>query len=448
MSENSKTNVVILGGGFAGIYAAICLEKTLAREQDVDVTLVNRDNFFLFTPMLHEVAGSDLDITHIVAPIRKLLRHVRFFDGLVESIDLEAKRVTVSHGIHTTHAHALEYDHLILALGSVTNFYNLRGLKDRALTMRTLGDAIHLRNQMLAHLEEADFECCDELREPLLTFVVAGGGFAGVETIAVVNDFVREVIGFYPHLKESMLRVVLVHSGPVVLPELSVKLGQYVQKKLTERKVEIRLNTRVKEVSDDGVVLSDNTFISTHMLVWTAGTSANPLLDSLPCVKEWDRVMVNDYLEVPDWPGVWALGDCASVPDRKRGGHYPPTAQHACRAAKVVADNITAVVKGGRKRQFSYTSMGQLVAIGRRTGVANIMGRNFSGFFAWWLWRTIYLSKLPGFEKKLRVALDWTLDLLFSKDLVKFVTLRAPTISQEETPAEPVDHASAHGVET
>ena len=413
------------------------------------MTLVNRDNFFLFTPMLHEVAASDLNLTHIVAPVRKLLRRVGFFDGLVESIDLEAKCVTVSHGIHTTHSHDLEYDHLILALGSITNFYNLPGLKERALTMRTLGDAILLRNQMLAHLEEADFECCDELRgEPLLTFVVAGGGFAGVETIAAVNDFVREAIGFYPSLKESMLRVVLVHAGPVLLPELSVKLGQYTQKKLTERKVEIRVNTRVKEVRDDGVVLSDNTFIRTHMLVWTAGTSVNPLLESLPCVMERDRLLVNDYLEVPNWPGVWAIGDCASVPDRKRGGYYPPTAQHACREAKVVADNITAEVKGGRKRQFSYTSMGQLAAIGRRTGVANIMGRNFSGFFAWWLWRTIYLSKLPGFEKKLRVALDWTLDLLFSRDLVKFATLRAPTISQEETPAEPMDHASAHGMET
>jgi NADH dehydrogenase len=424
-----KQRILILGGGFGGLYAALEMEKGLARDPEVEVTLVNRDNFFLFTPMLHEVAASDLDITNIVNPLRKMLRHVKFFQGNVERIDMAAKRVIVSHGIEDFHPHELNYDHLLLALGSITNFFNLRGLKERALTMKTLGDAIYLRNRLIQHLEEADFECCPAVREPLLTFVVAGGGFAGVETIAGINDFLRDALRFYPHLREEMLRVVLVEFAPAILPELGEKLGSYARKKLAERKVEFRLNTKVMGMSDDGIELSDGTTIKTKTLIWTAGTSPNPLLESLPCKKERGRILVNEYMEVPDWPGVWALGDCAVVPDRKAGKPYPPTAQHALRQGKVLAQNIEAVIRGGSKRPFVFSTIGQLAAIGRRTGVARIMGINFSGFIAWLLWRTIYLSKLPRFEKKVRVALDWALDLLFSKDLVQFMTLRAATLS-------------------
>lgn len=308
--------------------------------------------------------------------------------------------------------------------------------------MKTLGDAIHLRNRMIEHLEEADFECCPAVRKPLLTFVVAGGGFAGVETIAAMNDFLREALPFYPHLREEMLRLVLVHPGPFILPELGEKLGQYAQKKLAERKVEIRCHTKVAGVTDNEVELSDGTKMTMNTLIWTAGTSPNPLLETLPCPKERGRLLVNEHMEVPDWPGVWALGDCALVPDRKTGQYYPPTAQHALREGKVVAQNIMAAIRGGQKKPFVFSTIGQLAAIGRRTGVANILGINFSGFIAWWLWRTIYLSKLPRFEKKLRVALDWTLDLLFSKDLVQFMTLRAPTVSRTEDESQ-VPHTSA-----
>lgn len=431
MSENGKKQILILGGGFGGIYAALEFEKTLARDPNVEITLINRENFFLFTPMLHEVAASDLDMTHIVNPIRKLLRRVKFYEGDVEHIDLPAKQVVVSHGFDH-HNHILEYDHLVIALGSVTNFYNLPGLEEKALTMKSLGNAIELRNHLIAQLEEADPECCSLVRDQLLTVVVAGGGFAGVETIAGINDFLHEAIEFYPNLNEDMIRVVLVHPGSVILPELGEKLGVYAQKKLAERKVEIRVNASVTVVSDSSVKLSDGTIVKTNTLVWTAGTSPNPLLDSVPCKKDRGRLLVNEYMEVPDWPGVWALGDCALVPDRKTGKYYPPTAQHALREGKVAAQNITAAVRGGTKKPFTFNTIGQLAAIGRRTGVANIMGINFSGFIAWWLWRTIYLSKLPRFEKKLRVMFDWTLDLLFSKDIVQFTTFRAPVVSRSE----------------
>lgn len=413
------------------MYAAIHLEKTMARDEDIEITLVNRENFFLFTPMLHEVAASDLDITHIVNPIRKLLKRVQVFHGDVKYIDLPKRRVGVSHGLEEHH-HDLEYDHLVLSLGSITNFYNLPGLEERALTMKSLGDAIYLRNRLISNLEEADFECCPDVRAPLLNFVVAGGGFAGVETIAGINDFLREAVKFYPHLNEEMLRIVLVHPGEVILPELGEKLGRYAQRKLGERKVEILTNTKVTAINDREVTLSDGTRITTNTLVWAAGTAPNPLLETLPCRKERGRVCADEFMELQDWPGVWALGDCAQIPDPKTGKPYPPTAQHALRQGKVLAHNIRAAIRGRRRKPFVFSTIGQLAAIGRRTGVAQILGINFSGFVAWWLWRTIYLSKLPRFEKKLRVALDWTLDLLFAKDLVQFLTLRAPTVSMTE----------------
>jgi NADH:ubiquinone reductase (H+-translocating) len=428
VGAREKTRILILGGGFAGLHAAMHLDDTLARDPNIEITLVNRDNFFLFTPMLHEVAASDLDLTNIVNPVRKLLKRINFFAGEVEKIDLEQKVVTVSHGFDHHH-HQLSYDHLVIGLGSITNFFNLHGLEQRALTMKTLGDAIHLRNRLIAHLEEASTECSADVRRPLLTFVVAGGGFAGVETIAGINDFLREAIRYYATLTESMLRVVLVHPGKVILPELGEKLGRYAEKKLAERGVEILVNTRVSRVNGSKVHLDNGEMIESKALIWTAGTSPNPALEALPCMKERGRLKVDEMLRVPGWPGVWALGDCALVPDSKSGQYHPPTAQHALREGKTLANNLIASVHGRALKPFSFATIGQLAAIGRRTGVGNIFGINFSGFVAWWMWRTIYLSKLPRFEKKLRVALDWTLDLLFTKDLVQFQTFRAPSVS-------------------
>ena len=288
---------------------------------------------------------------------------------------------------------------------------------------------MRLRNHLIAHLEEADSECCNS-KAPLVTFVVAGGGFAGVETVAGINDFVRGALRSYPHLTEDMLRIVLVHSGPVILPELDEQLGAYAQRKLAGRNVEIHLNVRVEGFSGRTVRLSDGTAIQTNTLVWTAGTSPNPLLETIPCAKEHGRLLVTESLELQTWPGVWALGDCAAIPDRQTGRFYPPTAQHALREAKVVAHNVIASLRGNEKKRFEFSTIAQLAAIGRRTGVANILGINFSGFIAWWLWRTIYLSKLPRLEKKLRVAFDWTLDLIFSKDLVQFQDIRAAMVSR------------------
>jgi NADH dehydrogenase len=367
--------------------------------------------------MLHEIAASDLEITNIVNPLRKLLHKVEVLVGDVNEIDLLNKRVLVEAG-YRNNSHQVDYDHLVIALGSITNFYNLPGFHELALAMKSLPDAIRLRAQILRHLEEANSECNPADRQSLLTFVVAGGGFAGVETVAALNDFVREALPFYPNLCEDMLRVMLVHSGSVILPELGESLGRYTQEVLSRRGVEVQLNTRVKSMTENSVLLVDGAAIPSRTLVWTAGTVPNPLILPLSCRKERGRILVNEFLRVPDWPDVWAVGDCAFVPDiRNPGKSHPPTAQHAIREGKIVAQNIAATLLGRRLKPFSFRTIGLLASIGRRTGVARIFGFNFSGFFAWWMWRTVYLSKLPGLDKKVRVAFDWTLDLLFPKDV-------------------------------
>jgi NADH dehydrogenase len=392
-----KTRVLILGGGFGGLYAALEFEKR--NDPRFEVTVVNRENFFLFTPMLHEIAASDLDLTNIVNPVRKMIRRVNFFCGDVDKIDIESKQVVVSHGFHR-HSHTLEYDHLVLALGSVTNFFNLPGVAERALTMKSLGDAIQLRNRLIAHLEEADTECARAERPPLLTFVVAGGGFAGVETVASINDFLRDALPFYPNLNEEMLRVVLVHPGEFILPELGGKLGRYADKKVRARGVEIFSKSKVAAVRAREIELSNGEKIISSTLVWTAGTSPNPILDLVACAKERGRIKVSAHLEVERRDGLWAVGDCALVPDSATGDYCPPTGQHASREGKVLAHNIIASVSGKPKKSFKFKTLGLLAAIGRRTGVARILGVNFSGFLAWFLWRGIYWSRLPRADKK------------------------------------------------
>jgi NADH dehydrogenase len=429
---DGRTQILMLGGGFGGLYAALEWEKLLKRQpqlrERVDVTLIARDNFFLFTPMLHEVAASDLDPTHIVNPMHKLLKHVNFFCGEVEHIDLANRSVRVSHGMPQSglgsgarHAHLFDYHHLVLGMGSVTNFGSVPGVEKHALTMRTLGDAIALRERLIDSLETANADCFAQMRKPLLTFVVAGGGFSGVETAGALNGFLRDAVKHYPHLNHNSVRVVVVHAGQRVLPELGVKLGEYATSKLREHGVEVMLGVRVAGVEAGCVLLSDGTRIEANTLVWTVGNAANPLLETLPCQIERGRICVNENLEVEQWPGVWALGDGALSLD-ENGQAYAPTAQHALRQGKVVAHNILASLRGETKKPFRFKTLGQLATIGRRSGVASVMGLQFSGFLAWWMWRTIYLAKLPRLEKKVRVVLDWTLDLFFSKDLVQLST--------------------------
>ncbi len=333
-SSNSvpKTRVLILGGGFGGCYAALHLDKTIAADPNIEVTLVSRENFVLFTPMLHEVAAGDLDVGDIVIPLRQMLKHAQFLEADVEAIDLVERHVTVTYSAQGLKKQ-LPYDHLLIALGSETNFFQLPGVEERAMTMKSIADAFLLRNQMLVMLELASLVEDTSARRALLTFVVAGGGFAGVETIGALNDFVREAIRFYPNLNEADVRIILIHADAVILPELGERLGRYAQEKLTDRDVEIQTKTRSGRVLPGrGVELGTGETIAAQTLVWTAGVTPPAVLHDLPCKKEKGRIVVEETLEVPGFPGVWAVGDCAWVPNPKTGHPHPPHSP-ACVAA-------------------------------------------------------------------------------------------------------------------
>src|SRR5438874_1929836 len=418
-----KTSVVIAGGGFAGLSAAMYLDKTLARRDDVDVTLISRENFILFTPMLHEVAAGDLYPGDIVNPIRRILRRVTFVEAEVESIDLPARRVHCLGGLARL-KFELEFDHVLLTLGSETNFFDLPGVSEWAVTMKSMFDAAMLRNRVLALLEEATVQKDPVARRQLLTFVTAGGGFAGAETTGAINDFVREIIRYYPDLNEELIRIVVIHPGKFLLPELGEELGNYAEYKLRERKVEVIKGARVANYDGSVVTLTDGKSIPASTLIWTAGVKPSPVIATLPCEKERGRLLVSEFLAVTGVPGLWAAGDCAAVPILNTENFHPPTAQHGLREGLVAAQNIEAVVLDRPLKSFTFTTLGQLATIGRRTGVAMVFGIKFSGFIAWCLWRSIYLMKLPRLPKKLRVMVAWTLGLFFARDIEQMLTLR------------------------
>ena len=418
------TKIVIAGGGFAGLAAATYLDKRLAGREDIEVVLINRENFILFTPMLHEVAAGDLSPSDIINPLRRILRHVKVVQADVHAIDPRARRIRCSGGVAQLDFE-IEFDHLLLALGSETNFFDLPGLSDWAVTMNSLSDAALLRNRVIALLEEANLQEDPAIRRKLLTFVIAGAGFSGVETAGAINDFVREAAMYYPDLSEELVRVVLVHPGQFVLPELGEELGDYTERKLRERGVEVIAGVRVEGYHDGSLVtLNHGNSIPASTLIWTAGVKPSPVISSLGCQKERDRLLVDEFLRVPRVSGLWAAGDCAAVPDGTTGKFHPPTAQHGLRQGLIAAKNIEAEIRYRPPTPFVFKTLGQLATIGHQTGVAMIFGIKFSGFVAWCLWRTVYLLKLPRLAKKLRVMASWTLNLLFSREIEQILTLR------------------------
>jgi NADH dehydrogenase len=417
------TKIVIVGGGFAGLSAAMHLDKTLARRADIEVTLISRENFILFTPMLHEVVGGDLFPGDIVNPLRRVLRRVRFVEAEVRDIDLDTRQVLCAAGLAKFDLN-FEFDHLLLALGSETNFLGLPGVGEWAVTLKGLADAVLLRNRLVAVLEEASLQKDEDERRRLLTYVTAGGGFSGVEITGALNDFVRDALRHYPELSEDLIRVVVVHPGAFLLPELGEELGLYTELKLRERNVEIIKGARIASYDGSVVVLNDGTSIPAETLIWTAGVKPSSVIELLPCKKERGRLLVDEFLRVPGVQGLWAAGDSAAVPDGKGGTFHPPTAQHGLRQGRAAAKNIEGALLGHPPTPFVYSTQGQLATIGRRTGVAKVFGLKFSGFFAWWLWRTVYLLKLPRLAKKLRVMFGWTLDLFFGREVEQMITLR------------------------
>jgi NADH:quinone reductase (non-electrogenic) len=430
----AKKRIVILGGGFAGMRTAECLEDQLQDEAAVSITLVSDTNALLFTPMLAEVAGSSLEPSHISTPLRSSLYRTEFVRGRANKIDLEGRRVILESDLASDWSkppREIPYDQLVLALGSVSNYLGMVNIEKYAFNFKSLLDAIQIRNHVIEMFERADRESEFALRSTLLTFVIAGGGFAGVELAGALNDFAHGILADYPNLHREDLSVVLVHSRDRILPELSESLARYAQIRMESRGVTFRLNTRVTDANFSGVVLSDGE-IRTRTLVWTAGTAPNPILKSLPVEKDKrGALVVQNTLDLPGHPGLWALGDCAAVVDAKTSKPCPPTAQFALREAEVVAKNVCAELQGRPKRLFHFVSLGALCVVGHQTACAELAvpfmknkSMRFSGLFAWLMWRGIYLSKLPGLERKIRVLMDWTIELFFPRDIVQTIDLQ------------------------
>ncbi|MGH9876338.1 MAG: NAD(P)/FAD-dependent oxidoreductase [Nitrososphaera sp.] len=421
--------ILILGGGFAGIEVLRRLQAAFQDNVRIDISLVSRDNFFLFTPMLPEVSSGMIETRHIMTPVRAFCKRARFYEANVESIDLKKRHVVITHAIGKEYepvdskSHTLCYDYLVLALGSETHFFGMSDVAKNAFTMKSIGDAIVLRNHVINMLEQADVEHEDKnLRERLMTFVVVGGGFSGVETVGELNDFIRDSIKhFYHNINSKDARIILVNSGGRILPEVTEGLAEFALDKLRENGIEVMMNTRMVGLTAVSAKLNNGIEVACHTVIWAGGGRPEPMIADLYCEHDkTGRIMTNSYLEVEGHDGVYALGDSASATDPSTGMPYPPTAQHAIRQGKVAAINIISGIKGDRsKLLFDYKTKGMMALIGKRNGVAMLMGHNVQGFPAWAIWRSYYLSNLPTVQKKLRVLVDWLVDLFFKRDVTR-----------------------------
>jgi NADH:ubiquinone reductase (H+-translocating) len=437
-----RRHVVILGSGFAGIEVLKRLQKKFRNNKNIDITLVSRDNFLLFTPMLPEVSTGMIETRHIVTPVRSFINKARYYEANVESIDLNNKRIVITHPIGRQFQpiawdkHTLECDYLVIALGSETNFFGMDDVKKNSFTMKSIDDAIILRNHILSILEQASIEQDNkDLRKSLLTFVVVGGGFNGIETVGALNDFVRETVReFYKDIYMTDVRIMLVNSEDRILEQVDEDLGKWALLKLKDNGVEFIMNTQVVGATPTTAKLDNGNIINTHTIIWSTGVTPSKLIANLPCEHDkGHRIISNSYLEIVGYPGIYALGDCASITDPNTGKPYPPTAQHAIRQGNVAAKNIISSIKGTEargggeegendrkkknKKKFVYKTKGMMAEIGKRSGVATLFGFKVHGFAAWWLWRTFYLTNLPTKQKKLKVMVDWTMDLLFKPDV-------------------------------
>ncbi len=430
MTPAAPVRVLILGGGFGGVTAARGLAKSLGHA--AEITLVNRDNHFLFVPLLASAAAGSLEPMHVVAPIRRLLKkNVQFRAEEVTGIDL-ARRAVTTVSPTTGREAVLGYDHLVIALGNVVNLSRLPGVAQHGKTLKTLGDAFAIRNQALAMLEAADIEPDPALRRELLTFVIAGGGFSGVEMAGELNDLVRGLLPSFPRLRGEHARVILLHSGTRILPELSAGIARYAHKQLQKRGVEVRLGMRLGSATPHEAVLEGGEKVPTRTLIVAVGNAPPPVLEGLSLPRERDKIAVDPLLQVPGFPGVWALGDNAAVPNQATPDTIsPPTAQFALRQGKTLAHNLAAAIRGGQPKPFSYTGAGQLCLVGHGAGVGEMrFGLKPKGFLGWFLWRSVYWSKMPSFGRKLQVGADWALDLLVPHEMAQLNLARTQTVGK------------------
>ncbi len=542
-----QKRIFILGGGFGGVEVLRKLQNAFRNDIRIDITLISKDNFFLFTPMLHEVSSGMIETRHVAVPLRSFCKRARFIEGDISYIDLENNNVkiinqlfenlkgmglykkpllsqSISSSLSSDHQqlenqiksqdiitkynssedimnlnnndsqyNILEYEYLVLALGSKTNFFGNSKIENKSFTMKNLYDAFLIRSHIISTLEQADLLLSKieneikmtkelqnkkdskkenyfyndnnllknqkQLQKSLTTYVVVGGGFAGVESVGEINDFIRESIkNYYHNISMDDIKVILVSSGSSILPEMNEEIGKFALEKLRENNVEVILNNRVVDVKGIGIdnnnnneeyinekinskriILKDGTEIQSNTLIWTAGVLPEKVVHDLAC--EHDKkgsVITDEYLRIKEYPNVFAVGDCASTIDPNTGNPYPPTAQHAKQEGKIAAENIILSIKDDFKtskdkkeeynkrkkhhhnlRKFSYQTRGIMATIGKRNGVAMIFGHSIKGIIAWWIWRLFYLSNLPNFENKMRVIIDWTIDILFGRNITR-----------------------------
>lgn len=440
-----KTRIVILGGGFGGVYTALHLEKRLATDPDVEIVLVSRDNYFLMTPLLFEAGSGVIEPRHAVNPIRPLLGKTRFVEAEIEDVDFDGR---VVYGCHSRKngqcdiRYELPYDHLVVALGGVTNRSLIPG-SETAMAFKTLADAIHVRNHIIDIFEQADVTTDPVRRAELLTFVVIGAGLVGVELMGELTEFIDSILRAYPNLSREMVSFYLLEAGPKVLAEMDRDLADYAAETLEKRGVKLRIGVPVTGLEADRVHTADES-IRAATIVLAAGVAVNPLVREFPLQKDRKgKLMVHASMQTLDRPEVWALGDCASIPGPD-GQPYPPLAQHALREAKVLAANIEAAMAGQTLEPFVYESKGTLASLGHFSGVGKLMPSprahfKVTGFAAWWVWRTYYMLQMPKLERRLRLIIDWTVALFFKNDVAKLDLYGEPhpavEVTRREAPA-------------
>lgn len=430
-----NVDVAVLGGGFAGVYCGKKLVKVL-KGMGMETSrgaIVSSQNYMVFQPMLAEVAGASLSPRHVVNPIRLLCKGLNVFRGDVQSIDLERKTARIRTGDFSAGIE-LEFKHLVVGLGAEIDLSRVPGMPEHAMLMQNVGDAMVLRARIISRIEEANAEYREDVRRRLLTFVVVGGGYSGVETAGEILDMLHESTRYYTNVSDDEIRVVLVHSRDRILQTLSESLALYAASKLEKRGLVLRLNERVRAVTATRVYLNSGEVIETSSVISTVGNAPNrvvrQLCDDYDLPNERYRIRTDEHMQVEGYDFLWAAGDCAWVPMADSENCCPQSAQFAMRQGECLAENIGRKMRGEELKAFTFKGLGELASIGHQTAVASVMGLQFSGFFAWFMWRTVYLSKLPGLDRKMRVVIDWTLDLFFPRD-INLLNPRYTTLFQQ-----------------
>lgn len=434
VAARGPVRILIVGGGQAGLFVALGLKRL--RRDEAEVTLVNPESYMTYQSFLAEAAGGNIEPRHVVIPLRTVVRKVRLLTGEVVTVDHDRRTAAVrpNEGI----VHEVAYDILILALGSVSRALDIPGLAEQAVGFKTVEEAIFLRNKVIDRMDLAESTTDPDLRRRALSFVFVGGGYAGVEAMAELEDLARAASRYYPTVKREDMRWVLVEAAPFILPEIDRSLGAYATALLRKRGVEIFLETRLVSAEGSTIALSNGERFEADTLVWTAGVRAHPLAASFGIpLDERGRMLTDEFLRVKGMDGVWAAGDSAAITDPATGAVYPPTAQHALREARRLAKNVVATMRGGAPVAFRYRALGTIASLGRYKGVARVLGVRLRGFPAWFTHRSYHLLRIPTFNRKVRIMMDWTVGLFFPRDVTQLGSLQHPRQPFEDAAGDP-----------